>query len=144
MSVANSETLQKLDEVGVQTLSWMEEFSVKGIEFIERQAPLLCDEIIFKGINYHISFMIIWFGIFLISGYFCQKFFLYLKSQKWCRTGVSSDNEDGRYFLLFLTKFLSMSIIITTFVAICNNLYYIYVIYNCPRLYLLEYFNNLI
>lgn len=41
-----SKTLEKADELGAQSLQLIKDFTEKGIDFVQQQAPLLCDELV--------------------------------------------------------------------------------------------------
>ncbi len=131
-----NEVLKKLDEVSVETLNWVQQFAEQGIEFIETQAPLLCQEIIvYNRILYSIGVSIPFIvGCIWLIIYFKVTKPLY-KIEKWNNlqenTAVASNIIPIFGFIISLVFF---SLNLKSFIKV----------WFAPRVFLLEYFSNLI
>ncbi len=131
-----SETPEKLDKVGVETLNWVQQFAEQGIEFIETQAPLLCQEIIvYNRILYSIGVSIPFIigCIWLIIYFKITKPFF--KLEKW---------KDLQKNIVIAMNIIPIFGFIISSVLFGTNLESFIKVWFAPRVFLLEYFSNLV
>jgi RsiW-degrading membrane proteinase PrsW (M82 family) len=138
-----SDTLNKIDEVGAETLGFLSEFAKNGIGFIEEQAPLLCEEII----SYHKIMSCIWMGM-IVTIVLCIIYTWY----KVIKLAIPFIEEESTtksdvecvmwYFLMGLAATLTaLPFILTGFY---RNLSTIIQTTFAPRLFLMEYFAEMV
>lgn len=135
-----SDTLEKLDEIGANGLNWLQEFSAKGVGFIEEQAPELCNEIVRLGVMTGVFWTIV-FGMVVIA---CLVW--WRKGHKYLITDDKLDDmttDAGTCSLFLLWAAPAIGVIVFGCIA-ASNLYGALVIWVAPRLYLLEYFTDLV
>jgi len=133
-----SETLAKLDEIGVEGLSWLQDFSSKGIGFIEEQAPELCNEIIFLGI-FQTTFLFVMFSIFTILFGIVWRHG-HRKICKQIKTDFLLDVDPPEFIVLWMIPCVATACGV---VGMLVNAHTALTIWIAPRLYLLEYFTDL-
>lgn len=133
---ANSTVLEhELIENLTQIMNWLKGFAEKSENFAIEQTPLLIQEIILFHKVFHLVFVI--FGIILL---FLAFFFLYKTVKSKEPFSTPFDNPTKRCFYL-LTSIITVSFGLPVF--LCNLIVYLK-IELAPRLFLLEYFRNLI
>ncbi len=132
-----SETLEQLDKSGADAIKTAQEYGTQIVEFVKEQAPELIEEIIlFKRVEY--------------SLYMCIGIVLGIISYKLTRMAPPILKKYAPYDELheFCTAFAIIVSIIFTSIAGCItmsiNLTTLCQVWFAPRLYLLEYFSDLV
>ena len=130
-------TLEKLDSVTANSLGWLEEFSKKGIEFIEKEAPELCNEVIKLGISKAIFMSVTSIILTVVCLVVLSKIYQFGKKH-W------EDNiDEAEGVLVVIGGLLSFtgSIVFTSMFFV--NMYDCVAIWVAPRVYLINYFCDL-
>lgn len=126
------ETLEKLDELGAQGLDWLAEFSKNGLQFVEEQAPELCNEIIRLGIVNHGFWFVSCLIVCIASLVLTYKLF------KWIMADTSAPPEALMICVLPFGSAVGFGI------ATMVSLHAALIIWVAPRVYLLEYFADMV
>lgn len=140
--VAN-ETLEQLDKLGANGLEWLQEFSSKGVGFIEEQAPKLCHEIILLGIVQSAFWVVVSLFIVVVSYITAKKVTAYLCEEE--KNGKQrGDNLQVGAIPFIVCGWVTPVFLVPIFTFhLFSSLYNLLAILVAPRLYLLEYFINL-
>jgi hypothetical protein len=123
-------TLEQLDKLGASSISLLNDFATKGIDFVVEQAPEICSQIINREIYQNIYIMIFWT---LISCAFAFLAYLICKEIK--------NKDDSLYGPLIFFSVASIAIF-----SIANGIcgYKLITVLFSPKVYLIEYFTRLI
>ena len=136
--ISESETLEKLDEIGVQGLDWLKDFSSKGVGFIEEQAPELCSEIIRLGIIKGIFWACFWGILCIVFAVIWRKGHVYIVSNP---DKLKEEEQIACVAVAWIIPAFA-TIIFAMFMA--QHIYTAITIWIAPRMYLLEYFTDLL
>jgi len=132
------ETLEALDKLGADGLNWLGEFSANGIEFIEKQAPEICHEIIVWGIAKNATWAIALTILIIITLIIWHKLRKQIKT--WWENTAPDDPAIVFYMIAWcIPPATTIGLTIGLFASIYNIVY----ISVAPRLYLIDYFTDL-
>lgn len=112
--------------------------TVKGglsevVEILQREAPLLVQELINYNIVYHLGFQIV--TLFIVVVCWCC-----VKKVSWCWAVENYDESDG--LSVFVGIVIPIAAAVTSIAAFSCHFYWIKPLI-APRLFLLEYLSNL-
>lgn len=127
-----SKTVEKLDTVGEQSLQWLEDFTKKGVEFVQEQAPDLCREIINLGLWQQGFLALMWLCIGCITIYIASKL-IRVWSKDFGQYNGAPEAVSGLVGILSVTPLIGTIISLYNFVSI----------YAAPKIYLINYFATL-
>jgi len=133
-----SKVVDKLDEVGAQGVQFLSDFTTRGVQFIEEQAPLLCSEIVWLGVVQY-AFIAAVFLVFLIISLVWL-----VIGWRWLDRGYDNckDGEEEGAMIVFGAAIPSVTLFLSS-VFMFYNAYHAVCIAVAPRVYLLEYFAEL-
>jgi hypothetical protein len=135
-----SKTIEKLDEVGEKTLVWLEEFSENGIEFIEEQAPLLCNEIL----RLALVSPSVWICVAVMVIALCIYFYKHANVIIPITDRCSDSDKEAITCVRVAFKVISVVVaLVFSTVCIPINIYDMLCVIVAPRVYLIEYFADL-
>ena len=125
--------LDKLSNMSIKGLDEIGNWVSGAKDFVVEQSPLVCQEIITKGMLYH-SILIITFLVFTIISIVGI-----VVSVKWYKKVVdspssSSYDDDGS----IICGIFSVCATIGFIIGFVVNTYYLLYVWMCPRLYVLE------
>lgn len=120
------ETMQK------NMMDFAKEFTEKGIDFIEKQAPQLCNEVIRWGIGQEVF----WIVICILMSIACIVFL-----KKYSRVFAK---ETGDEFVQGMCYIIPMCLLVTNIIGLCCAIWQLVYICVAPRLYLLEVMTELL
>jgi hypothetical protein len=119
-------------QIEQNTQELLQTYLTKGIDCVVEQMPDICTQIINVGIiNSCIGFIATILGAVLV--FILSKYILRHCNEKY--------SQDPSYTFGIASKILSMVILVVGF---CISLYHFLFVYFCPKLYLIEYFGNLV
>lgn len=139
--------LEKTDQVVSQSIQLLNDFAQKGIEFIQQQSPELCQQIVLRAEFQCITIFIIFFIISATLFYLSKKWQKY--EEKVAAKGINQfknyvDECESAPSTYFFTRFVQIFSLIPFFIWGSMSLYSFISIYVAPKVYLVEYFSQLI
>ena len=136
-----SESLQELEKVGVESIKLFKDFSEKGIEFVEQQAPQVCEQLVNRALwqSGFVCFVCFLFFVFAlcIGLKFNRDFNQIINKPKENRSV-----DDQVWSALCYCALYAMCII--SLLIGTNNLYVFISVYFAPKAFLFDYFTHLI
>jgi hypothetical protein len=137
-----SKVVDKLDQVGADSIDLAKQALEKGADFVMEQAPLVCEEIIKVGLLKNGIGIVICIALILTFCLISRKVFKVgaVVSDKLTYNDSMMSPQGWCYFLGYLFNILCI-------VPVITMAYYIYCfsfILIAPRLYLIEYFSQLL
>ncbi len=133
-----SKTLEQLDKTGADAIKTAQEYGSQIVEFVREQAPELIEEIIlFKRVGY---------STYVLMGIICGCVAYKLIKMIPSATKKYEDNDENisDFFIMFGSIIAPIGFTIVGIGTICTNLTPCLQVWFAPRLYLLEYFSDLV
>lgn len=140
--MAAEKTLEQLDKLGASSISLLNDFATKGVDFVVEQAPEVCSQIINRAMYQNIYLMVFWTLISCIFG-----FLIFLTIKKIKLIEKQKDSYEKLCKLETANVFqaiFSIATILSFFIGngICG--YRLVTILSSPKVYLIEYFSKLL
>lgn len=142
-------SLEKTDQAISQSIQLFNDFAEKGIEFVQQQSPELCEQIVLRAEFQYITLFTIFLTISSILFFLAKKWQNYEKSiaeknaRQW-KEYYFNDNDNDTFSTYSFTNFVKIVALGPAFIGCSICLYFFMSVYIAPKVYLVEYFTNLI
>lgn len=141
-----SKTVEKLDEVGVKTIASVEEYGAKLVSFLEKEVPSLIEEVVLFSRIYNTFWFVFCFVGAIVS---------IIQAVKIYKLLCNNTEKNNIYFLgdgrlnskgdmYAMTGIIIGCIGVGFTIATCNLSYWVALVWFAPRVYLLDYFSNMV